>query len=185
MNSAELAKNSGCKRFLHVSSQGSNKNSCLLYPQTKVEREWKEERQRREIERFICFLFSAQSNTLENSNISIIWMQSCVMDNITFSSFFLKGRVEEELQELQFDHLSIFRPGCVFIRSKRFFFNCCFILYTIIHDSFENWSRKKKSWVCNNSAMVATQNLCRKVYIYYNENFGPRIISPPSTMGEI
>lgn len=48
-------------------------------------------------------------------------MQSCVMDNITFSSFFLKGRVEEELQELQFDHLSIFRPGCVFIRSKRFF----------------------------------------------------------------
>lgn len=77
-----------------------------------------EERDRK---RFICFLFTAQSNTLENSNISIIWMQSCVMDNITFSSFLLKGRVEEELQELQFDHLSIFRPGCVFIRSKRLF----------------------------------------------------------------
>lgn len=168
MNSAELAKSSGCKRFLHVSSQGSNKNSCLLYPQTKVEREWKEERDRK---RFICFLFTAQSNTLENSNISIIWMQSCVMDNITFSSFLLKGRVEEELQELQFDHLSIFRPGCVFIRSKRFFY----LLFYIIHDSFEYWSRKK-----NHGFVIILQWSQRKICvgkcIYYNENFGPRII---------
>nr|XP_022313459.1 oxidoreductase HTATIP2-like isoform X1 [Crassostrea virginica] len=56
MRTAELARASDCKRFLHVSSTGSDKNSCLLYPQT-------------------------------------------------------KGQVEEELKDLQFEHLSIFRPG--------------------------------------------------------------------------
>ncbi|XP_062583368.1 oxidoreductase HTATIP2-like [Saccostrea cucullata] len=56
MKTAEIAKHNGCKHFLHVSSQGSDKNSCLFYTQT-------------------------------------------------------KGIVEEELQNLQFEHLSIFRPG--------------------------------------------------------------------------
>lgn len=36
LKTAEIAKASGCKHFLHTSSQGSDKNSSLLYTRTKV-----------------------------------------------------------------------------------------------------------------------------------------------------
>jgi oxidoreductase len=38
MKTAEIAKASGCKHFIHTSSQGSDKNSSFLYPRTKVKR---------------------------------------------------------------------------------------------------------------------------------------------------
>ena len=93
MKAAELTKAGGCDEFHLMTSKGSNHNSWLLYPSTKVKQSFKSHSLKKDKDNFLINIYGMLYNKLKSYK-KIKFKKQKVFTFFETNIFFIFGRIK-------------------------------------------------------------------------------------------